>query len=429
MPPQLTPEAAFLALRDAPGAFWLDSGPTVGPHARFHHLGAWPSEALSLADRDPLPELERWLDAARAWVDSAVPHAVGFLSYDVARFLEPVPEQPPLPAGCLPECWFGRYDAVASFDRETGRGWLTATTELAAERLVEAFSVAPRPVTTHSLAVGPMCFQHTEAAYAAQVRRVLEYLRAGEVYQVNLSQRLDVHLAAGVRASDVYVRLRRRHPAPFGAFLALDRAAIVSNSPEAFIDVDLARHITTWPLKGTLPRTADPATLVASGKDQAEHVMIVDLERNDLGRLAVPGSVRVASLAHLVAYPTVYHLESTITAVPRPGTTLTDVLRATFPGGSITGAPKVRAMQLIAELEGERRGPYCGALGYVTHGGRCARFSIPIRTAIVSPEHLTLRVGGGIVIDSDPVAEYAETVTKARAFLDLLTVRDRGASP
>ena len=245
---------------------------------------------------------------------------------------------------------------------------------------------------------------------------------------MNLSHRFATRLADGVRADDVYQRLRARHPAPYGAYLDAGAVAVVSNSPEGLLEVDLrpgSRRVATWPLKGTRPRSADPEELRRSAKEQAEHVMIVDLERNDLGRIAVPGSVRVPQLLDVVAHSTVYHLESRVEATPRPGVDLVDILRATFPGGSITGAPKIRAMEIIADLERERRGVYCGALGYVGWDGLTSRWSIPIRTALVAQTgprrgELSLRVGGGIVADSDPALEYQETLVKARAFMDVL---------
>ena len=217
-------------------------------------------------------------------------------------------------------------------------------------------------------------------------------------------------------------RERSRRSAPFGAYFDAGDVQVISNSPECFLDVDLGpeRRVSTWPLKGTRAAGGDPNELADSIKDRAEHVMIVDLERNDLGRVAVPGTVVVSELMRVVRHPTVIHLESRIDAEPREGVTLTDILRATFPGGSITGAPKIRAMEIISELERSPRGIYCGAFGCIAWGGRRSRWSIPIRTAVLQGQRLSVRLGGGVVADSDARAEYEETLIKGQAFLELL---------
>lgn len=420
----LSPSQAFAAICAQPGAFWLDSGDRRGPHARYHHMGCCPTSTYDLGtdpDTDPFDALEALAQrAARGPTDRPAPRLVGFLNYDLGRYVERVPCPKPTHGG--PEAWFGVYDAVASWDLETGEAWVTASSAAAAEALEARLAGPALPAAQGPLTQsGPEPVLSTDA-WGQSIARILEYIAAGDVYQVNLSRRFEATLAPDAGPADLYRRLRSRHSACFGAYLNAGEVALVSNSPEAFLDWKggAQPHVASWPLKGTRPHGSDPEALRSDPKERAEHVMIVDLLRNDLGRIAVPGTVQVPELMQVVSHPTVLHLESRIQAEPRPGTGLAEVLRATFPGGSITGAPKIRAMEIIAELERERRGVYCGALGYVGWNGDTARFSIPIRTALIEGRRLTFRSGGGIVADSDAGRELQETVDKARAFLEVL---------
>jgi anthranilate/para-aminobenzoate synthase component I len=284
----------------------------------------------------------------------------------------------------------------------------------------------------HAWPLGPLQAVIAPERYREQVRRILEHIAAGDTYQVNLSQRfsapwLDPGVPLGARIAAVHRRLRALTPASMGALIAIDEhAAIVSNSPETLLDVRFAELggpalARSWPIKGTRPRSRSPkadaaaaAELQASLKDRAEHVMIVDLVRNDLGRLAQPGSVRAPIEPTLVSLPTVHHLVSEVACTLAPGWTLRELFAALFPGGSITGAPKRRTVELIDEIENEPRGIYCGAIVLLDSTG--LRMSIPIRTGVLDPDGLELRSGGGIVIDSEPEAERLETLAKARAF-------------
>jgi para-aminobenzoate synthetase component 1 len=256
---------------------------------------------------------------------------------------------------------------------------------------------------------------------------VLEYLRAGDAYQVNLSRRLSATCTPAPSAPvALAAALRARAPAPHAALIASadGDGALVGNSPERFLAVGTDGAVETRPIKGTRSRGDTPgadaasAALAASAKDRAEHVMIVDLERNDLGRVCRTGSVEVASLARTVALPTVFHLVSTVRGILRADVGLAELLAATFPGGSITGAPKRRAMQIIDELEPAARGPYTGATGWLGAAGDLD-LAIAIRTAVVRAGRLSLSVGGGVVADSTPEGELAETDVKARAFAAL----------
>src|SRR5437868_9227450 len=264
----------------------------------------------------------------------------------------------------------------------------------------------------------------TRAGYLEAVGRVIEYIRAGDIFQANLSQRLEAPRVDAPR--ELYDRLRRRNPAPFAAYLDFGDLVVASSSPERFLRVHPGGRVETRPIKGTRPRGLSPEhdaalalALAESAKDRAENVMIVDLLRNDLSRVCRPGTVRVPELFALEHYATVHHLVSTVVGDLAPGHDAVDLLRAAFPGGSITGAPKVRAMQIIAELEPTARGVYCGAIGYLSTSGALDS-SIVIRTYLVRGHDVYFQVGGGIVADSDPEQEYRETLDKARGLIAAL---------
>jgi len=265
-------------------------------------------------------------------------------------------------------------------------------------------------------------------AYLARVVRAKEYVRAGDVYQANLSRPWDVTVrAAGglPAAAALYQRLRAANPAPFAALAQWQGVAIVSSSPERLVRV-IGRHIDTRPIAGTRPRSRRPGDdaremteLAAHPKERAEHIMLIDLERNDLGRVCEAGSVRVDELMTIESYTHVHHIVSNVSGVLRPEVTPVGALRAVFPGGTITGVPKFRCMQIIAELEGAGRGAYTGSLGYLTPDGRLD-LNILIRTMTLQGEALQFRAGAGIVADSDPARELEETRAKARGLLAAL---------
>jgi para-aminobenzoate synthetase component 1 len=264
----------------------------------------------------------------------------------------------------------------------------------------------------------------THRGYLDAVTRVRDYIVAGDIFQANLSQRLEAPLEED--PWHLYRRLREVNPAPFAAYLEFDGVHVASASPERFLQVDPAGHVETRPIKGTRPRGLSPQhdaalsrALWDSEKDRAENLMIVDLLRNDLSRVCRPGTVRVPELFALEGYRTVHHLVSTVVGQLAPGRTAEDLLAAAFPGGSITGAPKVRAMEIIAELEPSRRGIYCGSIGYLSVTGAMDT-SIVIRTLVAADGRVTFSVGGGIVADSDPESEYQETLHKARALIAAL---------
>ena len=264
----------------------------------------------------------------------------------------------------------------------------------------------------------------TREGYLHAVARVIEYVYAGDIFQANLSQRLQAPLVG--TPFDLYHRLRNRNPAPFSAYLDFGDLVVASSSPERFLRVHPGGGVETRPIKGTRPRGLSPEhdaalarALVESDKDRAENVMIVDLLRNDLSRVCRAGTVRVPELFAVEHYATVHHLVSTVVGELAPEHDAVDLLRAAFPGGSITGAPKVRAMQIIAELEPTQRAAYCGTIGYLSLSG-AVDTSIVIRTCLVLGSDVYFQVGGGIVADSDPELEYRETLDKARGLIAAL---------
>jgi len=262
-----------------------------------------------------------------------------------------------------------------------------------------------------------------EPQYASRFARVKDYIAAGDIYQANLSFRARFAFAGEPRA--LYEQLRAQSGAAHCGFIDDGERQILSLSPELFFDLAEDGQITVRPMKGTAPRNGDDqaerANLAKSAKDRAENLMIVDLMRNDLSRVCAPGTVRVSELFSLERYATVHHLVSTVVGHLESGYDALHLLRAAFPGGSITGAPKLRAMEIIAELEPSQRGVYCGSIGYMSFGGELDT-SIAIRTAVVRGRRVYFSAGGGIVADSDPEQEYRETLDKARALIDALAV-------
>ena len=415
---------------------------------------------------DPLAAIRSFLAPFASAAIPGVPPfqggAAGYLSYDWGLELERLPA-PLYDDLALDDVVLGVYDWVIAWDHATASAWLISTgipeTEATARstraaaraadvraRLSDARVDVPVRVDTSISHAVPVISQvadsypasgwwdprlalrssFTRDGYLDAVERVREYIFAGDIFQANLSQRFEIPLAEP--AWDVYRRLRTSSPAPFAAFLDFPGAAVLSASPERFLRVDGAGLVETRPIKGTRPRGVGPEhdaalgqALVESPKDRAENLMIVDLMRNDLSRVCAPGSVRVAELFALEQYATVHHLVSTIVGQLAPGADALDLLKAAFPGGSITGAPKLRAMEIIAEIERLRRGVYCGSVGYWSVTGELDT-SVAIRTAVACGGRVYFSAGGGIVADSDPAEEYQETLDKARGLIAALAV-------
>ena len=367
--------------------------------------------------RGDLEELEQaWAQARADWRGGpGVPVAVGFFSYDLGRRFERL--RGPARRSEWPDLEFRFYDAL--WVRRPDRAEIWAQDDAAAARL-GARLAAPAPPTELGEVLGPLEDLDPPAGYLAGVERILEYLRAGDVYQVNLARRLSAPVPAGEGPEGwaLFARLQAESPAPHALWLGDHQSCLVGNSPERFLRLDEHGRLETRPIKGTRPRGADAAELARHPKDLAEHIMIVDLERNDLGRVCQVGSVEVHGFARTLSLPTVHHLVTTVSGQLRTEVSLGQLLRATFPGGSITGAPKIRAMEIIAELESAARGPYTGATGWLGAAGDLD-LAVAIRTGLVRDGRLTLWVGGGIVVDSIPDEELRETVAKASAFARL----------
>jgi para-aminobenzoate synthetase component 1 len=425
--PWIDPLVAFLCFAGDPFVTFLDSRGTAGARSRFSYLCVDPFQVLTDISFDALAsEMARW---RFAWPGAPVPFAggaVGFFGYEAGAALERVPRAPGGFAG-VPDMQFGFFDIVFAWDHVAGRMWLLcafgdqrARAEAALARLRGGGVGGMVPRLKWRAVV-------SREVHLGRVGRVLEYIRAGDIYQANMTVPFVAARPNGVRAADIFVALRAANPAPFSAFIGCGGGcAVASVSPERFLRLDTAGRIETRPIKGTRPRgrtpaedAAEAASLVASAKDRAENLMIVDLLRNDISRVAVPGSVVVPTLHALESFASVHHLVSVVEGLLRPGFSAVDLLRAAFPGGSITGAPKIRAMQVIAELEGLARGPYCGAAAWLGFDGAMDS-SILIRTVTVAADRVVAQAGGGIVADSDPAAEWEELMVKVRPLLGAL---------
>lgn len=438
--PWLDPIAAFAPFAGTPHALLLDSSLADGAQGRHTYVAARPRHVLRArrgratldgrpVDGGGFAALAALLGPRRA-TDPRLPPfqggAAGLFGYDLCHELERLPEAGPPPEARsdgppLPDLAVGLYDTLAAFDLLDRRAWVLGPDAAAVARLRDALGTAPLdPPPRAPLDWHP---EVDRATYEAAVRRVIEYIHAGDIFQANLSQRFTAALPPGFDAFDFYRRLRAQSPAPFAGYLHFGDQIVASSSPERFLRAWPDGRVETRPIKGTRPRGATPAedaaqaeALCRSEKDRAENVMIVDLLRNDLSRVCLDHTVRATALCALESFATVHHLVSTVEGTLRPGLGPVDLLRAAFPGGSITGAPKVRAMEIIAELEQAPRGAYCGAMGWIGFDGAMDT-NIVIRTATLAGGRGTFRVGGGIVADSDPAAEYEETLDKARAIL------------
>lgn len=454
----LDPVECFLKLAHLPHCVFLDSAMRHEELGRYSFIACDPFEVAvwpATASGGALPALSRLMQKFQCDTIEGLPPfqggAAGLFSYDLNRSLEELP-CPRFDEFGVPALQVGLYDVVIAFDHFQDRAWIIShgwpETERsrrashAAARLnaLESILAADVPATISRPPAQDLSLTHTAPSFATNVEsglltnfnkegylraveRAIEYIHAGDVFQVNLAQRL--LYPARDDAVDLYLRLRERNPATFAGYFDMGDFQIVSASPERFVKVQ-AGQVEARPIKGTRQRTALPeADLFAadelrhSEKDRAENVMIVDLLRNDMSRVCRPDSVQVTQLCELEVYEYVQHLVSAIRGELAHGKTALDLLQASFPGGSITGAPKVRAMEIIAELEPTARGAYCGSLGYVGFDGTMD-LSILIRTITAGLGWWQFPVGGGIVAQSVPKHEYEETWHKATGLLKAL---------
>jgi para-aminobenzoate synthetase component 1 len=451
----LPPEEMFAALSDLPYSFFLDSSLVSEKLGRYSFFGCEPFLVFkSKADRitlerqdgsfeslkgDPFTVLKSIFGRYEVSGDKNIPlvsGGVGYFSYDLKRFVEELPNIS-MDDMEIPDSIICFYDVIACYDNLTKRAYISSSglpeedpgriALRAGQRLKEFKRKLSSPPAkkrgSYFLEDVSMRSNFSKDAYIKAVLKAKEHIKCGNIYQVNLSQRFEAQI--DVDPFDLYSHLRKASPAPFSAYLGFGDVAILSSSPERFL-LKNGDYIETRPIKGTRPRGADPKSdallakeLLASPKDRAEHIMIVDLERNDLGRICEYGSVKPEEFVILERYANVFHLVSTVTGKLKDDVGAVDCLKAAFPGGSITGAPKIRAMEIIEELEPVKRSVYTGAIGYMSFDGKMDT-SIAIRTFIVKRNVAYFQVGGGIVADSDPALEYEETLHKAKGLIEAL---------
>ncbi|MGQ0633814.1 MAG: anthranilate synthase component I [Planctomycetaceae bacterium] len=461
----LTPVSAFARIDSGSSAFLFESvvgGERVG---RYSFLGADPFLQIDAYDRhvaiqsggqtrsfdapDPLAELERLVSQHRAAHVTGLPRfcggAVGYAGYDTVRYVERLPN-PPRDDRRLPDLSFAFYDRMVIFDqinktvrvvahaRPGGGEMHTAyadacrrTDELVDRLCAEADDLRPADIDPRGDPTRTWTSNFTREGFEAVVARSQEYIRAGDVFQVVLSQRLQLETAA--RPLDIYRALRVVNPSPFMFLLRTPAATLVGSSPEIMVRVEEG-VVTIRPLAGTRRRGENDeedrrleAELLADPKERAEHVMLVDLARNDLGRVSQYGSVRLSDVMKVERYSHVMHITSNATGRLAAGKSALDALRAGLPAGTVSGAPKVRAMQIIDELEPHRRGPYAGAVGYIDFTGNMDT-CIALRTLVLAGKTAYVQAGAGIVADSVPAAEYQETLSKAKVLLKAIEIAE-----
>lgn len=365
---------------------------------------------------------------------------VGYFGYELAYFLESLSALRPDSRAQFPCAFLGIYEAVALYDTQKRQAWVVGAGSHAEERadaLAERLARAPSEEPRHPVTCGgrggrgfsvprPWECELSRAEYEERVAQVIAYIHAGDIFQANLSQRFFARKPSGVSDYDLFLRLRARGPAPYSAFLRCGDVSLASASPELFLRADARGRVEAHPIKGTRPRGADAGedcalsqSLRDSAKDRAENLMIVDVMRNDLSRVCRVGSVRVPELCAVETFPSVHHLVSRVEGVLPDGITPVDLLCASFPGASISGAPKIRAMEIIRELEPAPRGPYCGCFGSIGFDGAIEQ-AMTIRTLCIHRDTVIAQAGGGIVADSIPSDEYVETLVKAAPLFDTL---------
>ncbi len=413
-----------------PHLLFLDSAEFHHERGRYSYVMAAPAEFHTSTPPgvDAFTFLKQRLPKPVPTLPGLPPFQTGYaglFGYELNAQLEAI-----APRSVVPSFAVGRYDWVVAFDHLTKYTWLMARPEAKAmvPKLIELIHGAAPTLPARSGVLIAVQSNVSRPQYIRAVAQAVEYIRAGDIFQVNLSQQFSAKVTDSPLS--LYDTLRRVSPAPFSAYFDLGKSQLLSASPERFLVVDAEGKISTRPIKGTRPRGATPAEdeqirreLASNPKDRAENVMIVDLLRNDIGKVAKFGSVRVPKVCELETFGYVHHLVSEVTGQLREDATAFDLLRASFPGGSITGAPKVRAMEIIRELESHRRGAYCGNLGFLSGDGAMDT-NILIRTMTLQMGVAMFPMGGGIVADSVPETEYDETLHKSAGIRKALNPHD-----
>ena len=441
------PAEAAQALRDLPFLTFLDSSMADRKLGRYSFIAADPFERITagVAGEGWVSHLKSRLAAFRTASMPGLPPfqggAAGLFSYELGRSLERLPAAA-LDTLAFPDLSLGLYDVVIALDLIERRGFILSTglpetdgrlrDKRAAGRgrwFEERLRRPPAAPPAATISLADWTSNFSRASYERMVHEVIERILSGDIFQANVAQRFEAPVPDDFDHFGFYRRLRKLNPAPFSAYLVHPGFVIASASPERFLKVEGDR-VETRPIKGTRRRFADAVldalqgrALTESRKDRAENVMIVDLLRNDLSKVCVPGSVQVPQLCGLETFASVHHLVSSVVGHLGEGQGAADVLAAAFPGGSVTGAPKVRAMEIITGMEGHARGPYCGSIGYIGFDGTMDT-NIVIRTASFRGGSCVVQAGGGIVTASDPASEYDETLDKARTIFEAFGTKE-----
>ena len=410
------------ALYGEEGLIWLDGdGSALG---RWVTLGVAPVETVCCRGCPGEPGASNPFEALRHLEDG---HWTGWLSYEAAAWSEPGNVWC---ADAMPSLWIARHDPILRFDLQNQHLWIEGTNPNSITAMLDSLATAPTALNTnpHPIALDAWTHHTDRSGFANGVRRIRDLIAAGDLFQANLTACCSTRWPDDTSALELFHRIRERCPAPFaGLVITENHDALLSSSPERFVSVDCSGRVQTRPIKGTRPRHRDPerdadlaAELICSDKDRAENVMVVDLLRNDLGRVCTPGSIQVPQLVGLESYASVHHLTSVVEGQLRDELNWVDLLEASWPGGSISGAPKLRACQRLHELEPTSRGPYCGSLIHIDWDGRFDS-NILIRSLIRSGRTLRAHAGCGIVADSDPEGEADELNWKLQPLLEALT--------
>lgn len=439
------PAQLFKRFTHMDGALLLESVNCNTPYEntnRYSYIAIDPYETITLTDNKPFVVLQETLKkftiAKNPYLPPFQAGMAGYFSYDLCQYLENIGLQNTREV--FPEMIIGLYDTVISFDHHLKQAWIVATgfpeidyneRQVRAKRRIAEFKQLieitdiNNDYDSRQDAEVWLTTNFSEHEYIDAVKAAQNYILDGDIFEVNLAQRFSAKLSDNFNTFSLYERLREINPAPFAAYANFGKYKIISASPERFILLN-NKKVETRPIKGTAPRhnNTQEDKIVAdnlrnSQKDRAENIMIVDLMRNDLSKVCEDESVIVEKLCSLETFATVHHLVSVISGKLSIEKTAIDLLEATFPGGSITGAPKIRAMEIISELEPNRRGPYCGSVGFISFTGDMDT-SILIRTFVIKDQTITFHAGGAVVLDSDPKQEYEETLIKAKALREAL---------
>lgn len=457
--PYQNPLEVFAHFAHEPAALFLDSAKFECQFGRYSFIAVDPfllltskNGKITLGDQreigDPFSVLQQYLQKFPLNTHPNLPPfqggVAGYFAYDLGRHLEKIPPAK-LDDMQFPDLILGFYDVVLAFDQQAQRAWIFSSgyPELDIKQRQARAEMRCNFYTKKIATVAKSCVikrdsfcthnelksNFTKEAYEVMVQNAIDYIFAGDIFQTNISQRFSAPFPVERSNFELYCKLRRYNPAAFAAYLNFGDIVIASASPERFLKLN-HHTVEARPIKGTRPRGNNDQEdlrlrieLAESEKDKAENTMIVDLMRNDLSRVCCDHSVQVPQLCAIESFATVHHLVSVVEGQLKTDISAVDLLRATFPGGSITGAPKIRAMEIIAELEPTARGPYCGSIGYIGFDGTMD-LSITIRSYVVKNKVVTFQVGGGVVADSTPQTEYEETLTKAAALQHVLIAMD-----